>query len=150
MVTPQAGRAPNLDRCPYGVPGDRLWVREEWRVDAWDENAGQIAVEYRAGAHCLRDWRTVSEFDSQGREWFDRMWQESSDDAIAAARPVDADGCYHWAPGDSPCRWRRAIHMPRWAGRLTLDVTDVRVERMQKIRGASRWWVIAFRRISDA
>jgi hypothetical protein len=38
-----------------------------------------------------------------------------------------------WAFGDGKFRWRSPIHMPRWASRLTLTVTEVRVQRLQEI-----------------
>lgn len=38
-----------------------------------------------------------------------------------------------WGPSQEACFWRPSIHMPRWASRLTLAVTDVRAERLQNI-----------------
>jgi len=42
---------------------------------------------------------------------------------------------YRWVPGQGPCRWRRSIHMPKWACRLWLEVVSVRKERLQEIAG---------------
>ena len=83
-------------RCPYGVPGDRLWVREGHGFTA--------TVPVSAHHRCLRDG-----FAPQG--WL----------AYRADKPVG-----HWC-------WRPSIHMPRWASRITLEVTEVRVQRVQDI-----------------
>ena len=119
------------EHCPYGQPGDRLWVREAWRVGAWDEENGQIAVDYRADNHARREWLEVTE-DDEG-ETFNRLWEQSCHDASAAGRQLNVQNRYKWKPGESPCRWHPSIHMYRWASRLTLEVTGVRVERVQEI-----------------
>ena len=72
-----------LELCPYGAPGDRLWVRETW---ACLDPSRRTVVLYKADESPLREYV-----------------------------------------------WRPSIHMPRWASRLTLEVTGVRVERLQDI-----------------
>jgi len=111
--------------CPYGQPGDMLWVRETWRIGAWSEDNGSIAIDYQADGHNRREWLEVP-----NGEDFLRYWQQSTDDAIKVYGDQDR---YKWEPGKSPCRWRPSIHMPRWASRTTLEITGVRVERLQDI-----------------
>ena len=115
--------------CPYGVPGDRLWVRERWRIGAWDENEGRIAIDYADGPD--KRWRS-DQTDDDG-EKFNRLWQGSCDELHRKRILADSNGQYHWKPGESPLRWRSGRFMPRWASRITLEVTDVRVHRLQEI-----------------
>ena len=83
--------------CPYGQPGDRLWVRECWARD--DEDASLM---YRA------DVGLGGDADE---------WERGRLDGVPRYR------------------WRPSIHMPRWASRITLEVTGVRVERLNDISG---------------
>lgn len=101
---------------PYGRRGDRLWVREPWRVgkphddkpprDIWPRPDGKgVTVLYEAGG-----WR-----DMAGRHTY------TGDEPMPS-----------WAG-----RYRHARFMPRWASRITLEVTGVRVERLQAISEAN-------------
>ncbi len=92
-------------RCPWGAPGDRLWVREAWAYWGGDEYLYQCdpdAVAYRA---------------------------TYADDV----RLPLADRLHGKPPGG---RWRPSIHMPQWASRITLDVVNVRVERLHAVDDA--------------
>jgi hypothetical protein len=122
--------------CPYGQPGDRLWVRETWRIGAWNEDEEQIAVDYMADGYARKEWLDVP---LDERDLFSRLWKQSTDDAIKAGIKRDFFDEYHWEPGQSPCRIRPSIFMPRWASRITLEVVDVRVERLQDISEADAW-----------
>lgn len=99
-------------------PATRLWVRETWQYADWTED-GSPWIGYRAdGQQLLRDG--AEEFP-----WAERLtdiWAELSDPENVAVDGRAADR-----------RWRPSIHMPRWASRLTLQVTDIRVERLQDI-----------------
>lgn len=115
---------------PRYSEGDILWVRERWRIDSWDEDTGSIAVGYKADGYSRCELQIP--YDDDG-EIFNRYWIDSSDELHAKGIEPDADGDYDWGPGESPCRWRSARHMPRWASRILLRLTDVRVERLQDI-----------------
>ena len=80
------GRLGKALPCPYGKPGERLWVRESWAWYGCEYIPSDVV--YRADTESL--------------------------------------------PGEYG-RWRPSIHMPRWASRITLEITEVRVERLQEM-----------------
>ena len=82
--------------CPYGEPGDRLWVRETWCVM---NKARTTCVTHGHHKKPERGWDIVFRADEQ-----------------------------HQHRG-----WRSSLFLPRWASRITLEVTGVRVERVQDI-----------------
>ncbi|MBV0363885.1 hypothetical protein KTP02_06645 [Klebsiella quasipneumoniae] len=78
--------------CPYGVPGDRIWVREAFASGL----STKSTLAYRA-THKREDLE---------------------------------DGFY------DTIKWTPSIHMPRWASRILLEITGVRVERLNAISQA--------------
>jgi hypothetical protein len=114
--------SPNvLDLCRYGKAGDRLWGRETWQYADWTED-GYPWVRYRADGTKVCIDRDIPE------EWSERLtdiWANLSDPANYEIDQRAADR-----------RWRPAIHMPRWACRIVLEVVAVRVERLQDITEA--------------
>lgn len=105
VITPNAGFTPrriedHATYCPYGLPGDLIWVREMF--------SGPHCAEASDGCAAV----PPSKWGRSSRIWF---WADGN--------PQDGD----WT------RPRPSIHMPRWASRLTLRITDVRVQRLQEI-----------------
>lgn len=103
-------------RSPYGKPGDRLWVKETFAPCAAPALKGH--VHYRAdGAVGLR----------QQTNGGDSWWARSGHTLGLA------DKTLHGVWVGPPKKWKPSIFMPRGASRITLEVTDVRVERLQAI-----------------
>lgn len=104
--------------CPYGQPGDRLWVRESW---------------WQAG-----DWQATYPEDDTGA-WFGSKRVVYSADGTPPNEPNASypdglrNGAYSAAAPNKIWRHRPSIHMPRWACRILLDITGVRVERLHDI-----------------
>lgn len=95
--------------CPYGAPGDRLWVRESHQ--RFDKGSCDQHVWYTAGRNDNSYVaRTRPEIDQ------DAPWPRD------AAGP--AGGAVYGVP---------SIHMPRWASRILLEIVSVRVERLHAI-----------------
>jgi hypothetical protein len=94
--------------CNDGVAGDRLWVRETFFIDHY-------------------------EYYPDGR-----LPKERPDCVLDEQILFRADGTCCDQLGECQCEgegavWRPSIHMPRWASRITLEITKVRVERLQDI-----------------
>jgi len=67
---------------------------------------------------------------------FERYWIQCSDDATKAGFKPNDDCELDWGLDESPCRWRPAIHMPRWASRITLSITRVEPQRVSHVAEA--------------
>lgn len=91
--------------CPFGAVGDRIWVRETWSSD--------FANYYPN----------------------DRVWYAADNNRRLDIEVVDGVRGIYSPESDVhvPFRWRPSIHMPRWASRILLEITDVRVERLNTI-----------------
>ena len=106
---------------PQCQPCDILYVRETWRVGAWDIFNQMIAFDYKDG--------TCGELTYiHDRELFDRLVNQSRNDARQAKCEYNGAD-FVWEKGKSPCRWHPSIHMPKESARIWLKVTDVRMER---------------------
>ena len=105
--TAKRERAALATRCPYGQPGDRLWVREAFQPLFAD------GVEN----HWETDWKTGKGY--------------------AISYPA-TDGIHEYLDADDNLTdaCKPSIHMPRWASRILLEITAVRVERLQDISEA--------------
>ncbi|EHO2073500.1 TPA: morphogenetic protein [Escherichia coli] len=97
----------NYLNSPFGKPGDRIWVRETFQGPLFDFD--------QMDAYC----KDSAPFEKA-------QFCVYKADGKPAPEFFDADDNLH-------CCWRPSIHMPRWASRILLEITSVRVERLNAI-----------------
>lgn len=95
------------DACPFGDVGDRIWVRETFQGP-------------------LFDFEQMEAYQEDSSKFQKPEFCVYKADGKPAPEFFDADENLH-------CCWRPSIHMPRWASRILLEITDVRVERLNDI-----------------
>lgn len=93
--------------CPFGAVGDRIWVRETFQGPLFDYDL--------MDSYC----KDPTPFEKP-------EFCVYKADGVPAPEFYDADDELH-------CCWRPSIHMPRWASRILLEITNVRVERLNAI-----------------
>ena len=102
LAYPNGSARHGICECPYGIPGDRLWVRESFMPIPLEAAPGPSQtpwlIAYAAGG-------------------------QTELLAPSSYNPT----LYNYE------RWTPSIHMPRWASRITLEITSIRVERLQCI-----------------
>lgn len=101
---------PHVLLCRYGAIGDRLYVRERWApADTMYQGHEQDVP----GVIAYAADRTAIQYEA------------------TKPRPVPAWDLKSW--NWDALKWRPSIHMPKWASRLTLEITEIRVERLGAI-----------------
>lgn len=99
--------AGNYLNSAFGKPGDRIWVRETFQGPLFDYDL--------MDSYC----KDPTPFEKP-------EFCVYKADGVPAPEFYDADDELH-------CCWRPSIHMPRWACRILLEITNVRVERLNAI-----------------
>lgn len=104
-------------KCPYGQVGDRLWVREKWGELGWHK--GEIPI------HKIKDYegceRDIIYYQEIIEQCPDFLWF-GEDESIEYRKD-----------GGEVTHWKSSMFIPRWASRITLEITNIRVERVQDI-----------------
>ncbi|MGY1597934.1 hypothetical protein [Klebsiella pneumoniae] len=111
-----------LFSSPFGAVGERIWVRETWATLGNEDG-------------CYVDWEDnlCKEDERSAARIYRASCEQRPGDYGLWSIPDDA----YWKPHTKEHKfegaWRPSIHMPRWASRILLEITDVLVERLNAI-----------------
>lgn len=97
---------------PFGVPGDKLWVRETW-AQIWKDRTYCLYADEAGKCPC---GGCKIEYKADSESKYPGEWDED-----------EAKG------NDEAPKWRPSIHMPQWASRITLQIINIWVEKLQDI-----------------
>lgn len=113
---------------PYGKPGDRLYVRETWRIAGWSFDDSEVLVEYKDG---IKLWMPMHDPNE------DCMWLQDQIEKLEAKGVLEAK----WGDDEEDIRyhfkktapWKPGIHMPKCFSRIWVEIDELKVERVQEI-----------------
>lgn len=117
--------------CPLGNVGDQLWVQEEHRPINWAFEDGEVTIEYRDGKRLHPHYLTEEELETNPNDDYPFAVVE---ELLARNVPILKDrDCFDFSNPDNLPHWRSADVMPQFASRLLLEITDIRIEKLQAI-----------------
>ena len=121
------------------LDGRKTQTRRPVKFPVHDKNLGcELAGNELAGELSAGNYLN-SAFGKPGdRIWVRETWAEAGASApdlklYRANYPEHVPSIYENVPPAEEIRWTPSIHMPRWASRILLEITDVRVERLNAI-----------------
>ena len=119
LVKPQPELRAN---CPFGQVGDRLWVKETFCLEI-PVLSGQLPP-FNDGRPIRWEYEGLETNPERADTWFCPHYR---------ATDPTPELSYEDTDGEPTVKWKPSIHMPRWASRITLEITDIRIERVQEI-----------------
>lgn len=121
-----------LQRCPLGQAGDRLWGRETFCLEHQVSEAGNPPPfdDGRPVKYLYEGELGQGELSNDWKALADSCWLQPH---YKATDPTP-ELCYDDRPSDEPTvKWKPSILMPRWASRILLYITEIRIQRVQEV-----------------
>lgn len=117
---------------PFGVVGDRLWVKENYRIVGWEQDYSRGLIEYKADDR--RVWQSLPTDDVEKalktftlKAYIDKTLSklDPKQDKERGFFVLNEEG--YQGP------WKSSMYMPRWASRSILAIDGIKAERLQDI-----------------